>query len=203
VADSRPNSATVWGRLRERLTTLESSSKSQPMTPARLAEKLAKRARALRGSVRELAPQGIQLEFLAFHQGGQRYGVQLAHVLDIQPLEHFSPIPQAPPFIQGVVQRRGVILSLLDLGKLIGIPEAGLADVHLYIVVEAAGRQLAVAAQEVDVVISVPLDDVHPLPVLPPGMPSEWVLGVYESNRLLLRMDQLLRDEKLLGRETP
>src|SRR2546422_881641 len=64
---------------------------------------------------------------------------------------------------------------------------------------EAAGVRVAVIAGEVEEILSIPRDQVKPAPESARQTPQEWVLGVHDDNRLLLRMDQILQDTKLVN----
>jgi purine-binding chemotaxis protein CheW len=187
--------ASVWDQLRQSMERLGTSGRSAS-DPAALAAKLAHRAKMLRGRMADVKPTEAPLIFLAFNSGHERYGIPLRDVLEIQALEHFSAVPKTPPFIAGVVHWRGAILSLLDLGKLFAVKQSGLRDCHVAVIVEAVGLRIAIIAREVEEIVSVPPDQVKPAPESSSQIPPEWVLGVHDDNRLLLRMDQILQDAK-------
>src|SRR5712691_4890690 len=190
------NPTSVWDQLRQSMERLSSGGRSTA-DPGALAIKLANRAKMLRGRMADAKPTEAPLIFLAFRSGHERYGIPLRDVLEIQALEHFSPVPKTPPFIAGVVHWRGAILSLLDLGKLFEVPQSGLTDYHVAVIVEAVGVRIAVIARDVEEIFSVPQDQVKPAPEFTNKTPQEWVLGVHDDNRLLLRMDYILQDTKL------
>jgi purine-binding chemotaxis protein CheW len=131
-------------------------------------------------------------QMLAFHRGTRKYGILLEHVREVQMLEQFSWIPGAPAGILGVVHWRGMILALLDLSSLFGLPETGLSDLHVFIVVESAGQRLAIAASQADDVLAMAADRLRDAPDLPPRILPEWVIGVHGENRLVLRMDAIM-----------
>lgn len=188
----------VWDSLRACLDQMNVAH-SRQKDPALLAEKLAKRAQLLRGRTQQVEPAGIPLVFLSFSKGHARFGLPIDDVLEVQALEQFTPVPRTPPFIPGVIHWRGAILSLLDLVKLFGLPESGIADVHSCVIVEAAGQRVALLAGDVDDICSVPRTQVRPVPELPGDIPAEWVLGVHDDNRMILRMDLILQDARLVN----
>lgn len=191
------NDVDLWPRLRESMARLASIGERKS-DPAALAEKLATRAKQLRGRMASAEPAAAPLVFVAFSKGQQRYGIPVSDVVEVQAMEQFCPVPGTPPFIAGVIHWRGDVLSLLDLGKLFGIPESGLADIHVCLIVEAAGRRVAVVALEIEDIFAVPRTEIKPTPDLPSNIPTEWVLGVHDNNRLILRMDQILQDARLV-----
>jgi len=119
-------------------------------------------------------------------------------VIEVQSLQHLAPVPGIPPFISGVIHWRGDVLALLDLGKLFGIPESGLADIHVCLIVEAAGRRMALVALEIEEILAVPRSEVKPAPELPGNIPPEWLTGVHDDNRLILNLGLILQDARLV-----
>ena len=187
----------LWSRLRESMGQLN-AIRERVGDPEALAEKLANRAKLLRGR------PSVQVEqpttpFLTFSSGHERFGVLLNEVVEIQALDHYSPVPKAPLFIVGAIPWRGAILTLFDLGRLFGIREAGIADYHVCIVVEAAGRRVAIVAREVEDILGIAADQVKPAPDLPGHAPPEWIAGVHDGNRLLLCLERMLQDETLVN----
>lgn len=186
----------VWDRLRAQLDAFSAEGAHNRDSVA-LAERLAHRARILRGRTGPAEPAGIPLVFLAFHKGSERYGVPIDDVLEVQALDQFTVVPRAPPFIPGVVHWRGSILALFDLGKFFGIAETGIADKHACVIVEAANRRIALVTGEVDDIHSVPREQLKPPPAFPGDSLPEWVLGVHDDNRMILRLDRILQDARL------
>jgi purine-binding chemotaxis protein CheW len=190
-----PSQQTVWDRLRERMAEIQSHDPR--VDPEVLAAKLQKRARNLQTRHLSEGPQGPQLSFLAFRKGRQRFGLATDNVLEVLALNQISPVPWTPSFVCGAIHWRGAILTLLDLVKLFGLAESGIADTHAAIVVEAAGRRVALLSGEIDEIHSVPVDSLHSAMELPGEMPSNWLLGIHDETRMILRLDEILQDAKL------
>jgi purine-binding chemotaxis protein CheW len=187
----------VFDQIRQRIDEMRSEGHGH-VDPQALARKLAERAKVLRGRAGKSEPPGPQISFLAFCHGPQRYGMPISDIIEVKPLRDYTPVPATPSFIPGVIHWRGAILSLVDLVKLLGIAESGLIDERSCVVVEAAGQRVAILAGEVEDLITAPLADVKSAPELPAGVPSEWVIGVYDENRLLLRVEGIVQDERLI-----
>ena len=54
-------------------------------------------------------------EFLTFRLGGEEYGIDILRVQEIRSYEAPTRIANAPHFIKGVVNLRGVIVPIVDL----------------------------------------------------------------------------------------
>lgn len=184
---------TIWEEVRRRLARASATTAGGEALRARLAA----RTLRLRSPIVAAGPTGPQTTFLAFTQGRERYGVLLEEVVEVQGLEHYSPVPGAPPFVHGVMHFRGEILSLLDLRRLLGVPETGLADVHAVIVVQADGRRAALAATQLEEIASVASQELRQPPLSPGQSSPDWIVGVCEETRLIVRMERLWKDPQL------
>jgi purine-binding chemotaxis protein CheW len=153
----------------------------------------AARAQQLRHHAGAAEPTSLPLFFLAFTKGRNRYGIPVDCVLEVQALEQYSPIPNAPAAITGVVHWRGAILALLDLSRLFEVAETGISDLHAYVVVEVAGKRLAVAASQVDDILAVPMDRLQTAPALPHKILPEWLIGVHDENQLILQIAEIFK----------
>ena len=188
---------TVWARLDAQMEQMNAalSGRSDPQA---VAKRMSERAKSLRQRMGTESSSDTLLTFVAFRKGPQRYGIPVDEVIEVQSLEHFSPVPGAPIFIPGVIHWRGAILSLLDLSTLFEIQETGIADLHTCIIVETAGRRIAIAAGEIEDLVSVPETHVKRVPELPGEIPTSWLIGVHDQNRLILKTAQLLEDARLV-----
>lgn len=170
--------------------------KDRKLDEAALNEKLAGRARMLRSRMAS-ASNEANFTMLGYSKGGLHFGIPIEQVLEVQALDFLTPVPRTPPSIVGVIHWRGVVLTLVDIGRLMQAPETGLADVHVSIILEAAGRRVAVAALEVEDIISVPVSRVRAAPDLAVAFPAEWLRGVCDD-RIILNMDAIVQDPRFL-----
>lgn len=191
--DSLVASDGLWERVRAQLQQLQTQETSQAASSA-LAAKLAQRALAYRERIQSTLPSGPTLPVILFSNQRIRFGLPLDSVLEIQALESFSPVPRGPEFLYGVIHFRGVILSLLNLPRLFGTIEVGLADVHFYIVAQAAGRRVAIAAGDVEDLKLIPIQEIKAAPEWNDRVPQHWVRGVHGENCLILQLDAILGD---------
>ena len=193
---SEPTTSDVWQRLNESLSRLAEAGRYYS-SPEAVAKRLQTRAKQLRHCQNPDESSEDKVTFVAFHKGGQRYGIPVEDVVEVQSLEQYSPVPKTPSFLPGVIPWRGHVLSLLDLGKLMRIAEPGLSDIHVSVIVEAATIRIAVVALEVEDLVTVPKASLKPPPDLPTDIPVDWLLGIHENQRMILRMNAILKDPKL------
>jgi purine-binding chemotaxis protein CheW len=189
--ESPPETTTIWERLRLQIQSQE-RQKDTRADREEHAQRLARRARILRRQPAESRQSASGTLYLAFDGGHGRYGIRITDVLEIQTLEHFTPVPHAPDFIAGVMLWQGSILTLLDIGKILGAADEGLPDYHCAIVVQAEGVEAAIMARDVEAVISAMAGEIRPAPQMPSQVLEDWIEGLLHDNRLILRLDRIL-----------
>lgn len=64
-----------------------------------------------------------ELEILEFMVGGNYYGINVAKIREILPFQELTPIPNAHPFLEGAFSTRGETISIVNLGRCLGMPK--------------------------------------------------------------------------------
>ena len=75
-----------------------------------------------------------QDQYLTFLLGEEEYGVDILRVQEIRGWDSVTTIPNAPPFIKGVINLRGTIVSILDLRERFGIESVEYNDLTVVVV---------------------------------------------------------------------
>lgn len=148
---------------------------------------------------KEEIEESIQVvEFLLAYE---RYGVESDFVREIYPLRELTPLPCTPPFVLGIVNVRGQILSVIDIKKFFDLPEKGLTDLNKVIIVQAGGIELGILADVILGIRSVPLRDLQPsLPTLT-GIRAEYLAGVTKDRLVVLSVEKILSDKNIVVEE--
>ena len=72
----------------------------------------------------EAATQGgVGRELISFRIGTQEFCVDIMEVREIRGWTPATALPQAPPFVRGVINLRGAIVPVVDLGLMFGFPQ--------------------------------------------------------------------------------
>lgn len=159
------------------------------------------RAEALARLPARTSSDEVSLELLEFRLAREWYALETRHVGEIYPLRNLTPLPSTPSFVIGIVNVRGYILPVLDLKKFFGLPEDGLTDLHR--IIRVSGRELDFGLlADVSVgVRSIPVSSLHPpLPTIT-GIGAEYVKGVTAERLIVLDMDRILRDPRIIVNE--
>lgn len=159
------------------------------------------RARALARPAGDKTPQGPRLDVVEFNLARERYAVEQRWVREVHPLKDLTPLPCTPPFLSGIINLRGQILPVIDIKKFFDLPEAGITDIHMVIIVRVEDVELGILADTVAGVRAVPLDGIQPsLPTLT-GIRAAYLRGVTANQVVILDVPGMLADPKITVNE--
>ena len=143
-----------------------------------------------------------QLEALTFIIAGEHYAVDIEKIVEIVTPRPVTRIPNADPFIVGIISLRGAVVTVLDLRRRLNHPPAaGPSEDRRVVVVDHVGETVGFEVDRVLRVVSVGRSAIEPQPVAHPMEQDESVRGVFRvSNSLtiLLDLDKLLTTASML-----
>jgi purine-binding chemotaxis protein CheW len=138
------------------------------------------------------------VEFLLAHE---KFGIESKCVREVYPLKELTPVPCTPPFVLGIINVRGKILSVIDIKKFFELHEKGMTDLNRVIIVHNDQMEFGILADSILGVRSIPLLDIQPtLPALT-GIRAEYLKGVTEDRLVVLDVEKILSDKKIIVHE--
>jgi purine-binding chemotaxis protein CheW len=105
-----------------------------------------------------------ELHIVGFQLGRETYGVPITSLHEIVRVPEITAVPDAPDYIEGVINLRGKIVSVIDLRKRFGQKKVALARQHRILVVEHKGRLSGLIVDSASEVLKIPEGDVEPAP---------------------------------------
>ncbi len=131
-----------------------------------------------------------ELHIVGFQVGRETYGVPIASLHEIVRVTDITAVPDAPEYIEGVINLRGKIVSVIDLRKRFGEKQAVAGKKNRILVVESAGRLTGLIVDAASDVLKIPAEDVEPPPAVfqEGGLNCVTGLGKYK-NRLIILLD--------------
>lgn len=138
------------------------------------------------------------LEVLEFKLGSEHYAVLTEHVGEVYPLKDLTPLPGTPSFIRGIVNLRGRIPPVLDLKRLLNLPEVALTASHCIIVVRGPDLEFGLLADVIVGVRTVPLESLQAsLPTLT-GVHEAYLKGVTAERLAILNLSAIMADPRIV-----
>ena len=149
------------------------------------------RHEATRAGAKPGAPKAEGGEFLTFRLGGEEYGIDILRVQEIRSYEQPTRIANAPAFIKGVVNLRGVIVPIIDLRLKLGCDSAEYNTFTVVIVLNVKGRVIGAVVDSVSDVMELGRDQIKPAPEMATATEdTQYITGIATANeRMLILMD--------------
>ena len=136
-----------------------------------------------------------QFQLVTFHLGEELYGVNIMDVKEIVKLQNVRYIPNAPYYVEGIINLRGEIIPIIDLHKRFKI-QATVSESDEnsidggFIILKIEGSQIGIIIDKVERVVSVKAEDVKEPPQMLSGIGSEYIEGVIrEENGYLIMLN--------------
>jgi len=147
-----------------------------------------------------------ELHIVGFQVGRETYGVPIISLHEIVRVPEITAVPDAPDYLEGVINLRGKIVSVMDLRKRFGHMQATLKKQNRILVVEHGGRLAGLIVDSASEVLKIPADAVEPPPTVFQDGGLNCVTGLAKiKGRLvvLLDMSKLLAPESLQAKGEP
>jgi purine-binding chemotaxis protein CheW len=129
-------------------------------------------------------------EFLTFRLGAEEYGIDILKVQEIRSYEQPTRIANAPVFIKGVVNLRGVIVPIVDLRLKLSCESADYNSFTVVIVLNVKGRVVGAVVDSVSDVLALDKDTIKPAPEMSSAIDTSFITGIGSvGDRMLILMD--------------
>ncbi|NUA27092.1 chemotaxis protein CheW [Cupriavidus basilensis] len=146
--------------------------------------------------------EGAGEEFLAFRLGGEEYGVDILKVQEIRGYENVTQIANAPAYLKGVVNLRGIIVPIIDLRIKFRQDKINYDQYTVVIIVDLHDRTTGIVVDGVSDVLTLAPGQIRQAPQLSGETDYIRGIGSVESRMLILvDIEKLLDTEELAAIE--
>ena len=130
------------------------------------------------------------LQLVSFHVGDEEFAIDILGVQEILRMVELTPVPNAPYFVQGVINLRGKVIPIIDLRARFGLPAAEHTKETRIIVVELSNVVLGFIVDMVEEVLRLPESLIEMPPSTGRGGSGEFHKGIGRvGGRLLMLLD--------------
>ena len=196
----------IHRRLEESQLTIERVWAPSPEEKKKI---LKTRAKRLAQEPEEKETVEKYIEVVEFLLSYEKYGIESSYVREIYPLKELTPLPCTPPFVLGIINVHGQIISVIDIKKFFELPEKGLSDLNKVIILHSGrpvlsrveGMEFGILADVILGVNNISLSELQPsLPTLT-GIREDYLKGVTGEQVVILDAEKLLSDKKITVHE--
>ena len=131
-----------------------------------------------------------ELHIVGFRVGRETFGVPISLVHEIVRVPEITAVPDSPGYVEGVINLRGKIVSVVDLRRRFGEKEITANKKNRILVAEVSSKMVGLIVDAASEVIKIPDSEVD----LPPSVFEEgelnYVTGVGKvKGRLIILVD--------------
>ena len=129
-------------------------------------------------------------QVVRFMVGKESFGVDIGRIQEIVTIPEITRVPDTPDFLEGIINLRGKIVSVIDLRKRLKVNGAGRHKKNRILVTEIEGRVVGIIVDEVSEVLRLNPDNIEPPPEMTNPAGSEYIIGVGKlEDKIILLLD--------------
>jgi purine-binding chemotaxis protein CheW len=137
-----------------------------------------------------MADQGAERQLVVFDLAGEVYGVNIETVREIIRMQDVTYVPDAPEFVEGVINLRGRVIPVVDLRKRFSLTQSEATEESRVVVVDIGGEDIGVIVDAVTEVLRIAVDSIESTSSLVTTEDSYYLEGIVEvDDGLLILLD--------------
>jgi purine-binding chemotaxis protein CheW len=136
-----------------------------------------------------------KVKLVTFTLHNEWYALDIKMIKEITDMLDVYIIPSAPPHIQGTINLRGVIVSVIDLNSIVGLPAGDISDASI-IIVEHGNCTIGMIVDHVQDIIDLPVNQIEPPLVTLDRVKCDYLSGEAQWNNHLyglLKIESIFR----------
>jgi purine-binding chemotaxis protein CheW len=145
-----------------------------------------------------------QIQVVTFQLGEEVYAIDIMEIKQIVNMQDVREIPNAPPYVEGILNLRGSVTPIINLHKRFVLSKPDMSDedklLSGFIILEINNMTLGVIIDKILRVISLDVELIQPPPQMISGIGVEYIQGVVniEGNYIIiLNIERLFNPKEL------
>jgi purine-binding chemotaxis protein CheW len=142
---------------------------------------------------------GNTIELITFSIGDVLYGIDISDVLGINKITEVTPVARAPFYVRGLLNLRGQIISIIDVGLKLGLSTSSASPTQKAIIVNYRNELVGLQVDGIHDVVNTTADQIEKPPANINNIHSGFCRGVIKTqNNIIsvLSIDSLLQTDQ-------
>ena len=143
---------------------------------------------------------GIPSEFLTLTLGNEEYGIDILKVQEIRGYDVVTHIANAPEFIKGVINLRGVIVPIVDMRIKFRVGTATYNEFTVVIIMNVLKKVIGMVVDGVSDVVALTPEQIKPAPEMGAALDTHYITGLGTLNDqmlILIDIEKLMSSEEM------
>lgn len=142
----------------------------------------------------------LSSEYLTFTLGNEEYGIDILKVQEIRGYDTVTHIANAPEFIKGVINLRGVIVPIVDMRIKFRVGEPTYHEFTVVIIITVLGKIIGMVVDGVSDVVALNPDQIKPAPEMGAALDTGYITGlgtVNDQMLILVDIEKLMSSDEM------
>jgi purine-binding chemotaxis protein CheW len=135
-----------------------------------------------------------ELQFVSYRIGAQQFAIEIHRLTEVLSYGPITPLPGAPPFVEGMIDLRGELVPVIDLRKRMGLKEIRNQMQTRILITRIQQQRIGLIVDLADQVYTVPVENIKA-----PPEGSEFILAVAKQDQellVILDLERLLTEQE-------
>ena len=138
-------------------------------------------------------------QYVVFKLGKEEYGIDIMNVKEIVPYQECVKVPNAPRFVEGIINYRGKVIPIICLKKKFYMDNTCVDSNTRIIVINLNEKQIGFIVDEASQTLRLDESDIDPTPDVVAGVDRKYITGVGKLEKrliILIDLEKVLSDEE-------
>jgi purine-binding chemotaxis protein CheW len=139
------------------------------------------------------------LQWVTFRLENESYGINVMQVQEVLRYTEIAPVPGAPPYVLGIINLRGNVVTVIDTRSRFALPNAETTDQTRIVIIEAEDQVVGILVDSVAEVVYLRQSEIETTPNVGNDEGAKFIQGVCHKNDellILVDLEKLMSDEE-------
>jgi purine-binding chemotaxis protein CheW len=139
------------------------------------------------------------LQWVTFRLENESYGINVMQVQEVLRYTEIAPVPGAPPYVLGIINLRGNVVTVIDTRSRFALPNAETTDQTRIVIIEAENQVVGILVDSVAEVVYLRQSEIETTPNVGNDESAKFIQGVCHKNDellILVDLEKLMSDEE-------
>jgi len=149
-------------------------------------------------------PRGEEGQYLTFALGREMFAIGILNIKEILEYGQLTTVPMMPEFIRGVINLRGAVVPVVDLGARFGGKQRDVTKRTCIVIIEVTSegehQDIGVVVDSVSAVLEIPDSEIEPPPAFGAKIRADFIANMGKVNGefvIILDVDEVLSVDEL------
>jgi len=139
------------------------------------------------------------LQWVTFRLAGETYGINVMQVQEVLRHSDIAPVPGAPPYVLGIINLRGNVVTVIDTRHRFGLTSGELTESTRIVIIETDSHVIGILVDSVAEVVYLRQSEIENAPNVGNDESAKFIQGVCHKNEellILIELEKLLTDSE-------